>query len=149
MAQDTVTVACKMPAGLLLRTFAETTTQEPVPGGGYRDVKVFVHTGEIVKINGYAAETGKSPKAMMTEEGYALTSGVSREFWETWVAQNQDLDALKNGLIFAHGALNSVYSQSRDHDKTRNGLEPMDQKGDLRIPKSPRLGAEIEPASKA
>ena len=51
----------------------------------------------------------------------------------------------RNGLIFAHGAMNSVSGQSREHDKTLNGLEPMSQREDPRVPRSPR-SAGIEPA---
>jgi hypothetical protein len=144
----TVTVACKMPNGVLLRLFKAETVQEPVPGGGFRDVQVMRHTGDVVRINGYAAEAGKSPASPMTDEGYALTYGVSRDFWDQWLSQNRDLAMVENKLIFAHASSQSAKAESRDHAKTRNGLEPMAIKGDPRSPRSPRVG-EIEKAEAA
>jgi hypothetical protein len=148
MAADTVVVACKMPNGLILRLMHKTTVQEPQPGGGFRDQVVMRATGEEVTLAGYGAEAGKSPKAIVTDEGYALTFDVPKPFWDMWLEQNQELEVVRNRLVFAHSSVNSARAESRDHAKTRNGLEPLALKNDPRSPRSPRRElSELEQAT--
>lgn len=143
---ETVTVACKLPNGLILRVFEMITSQEPVPSGGFRDVKVSQVMGEPVTIYGNATQVGVVPPCRIVA-GYALTPGVSKDFWELWLAQNEQSDLVKNGIVFANPDDRSSEAQAKDGSKILSGLEPLatDRQGkmiDTRIPK--RVGTADE-----
>lgn len=143
---DTVTVACKVPTGLVLRLHEMRPHTEPVLGGGTREVMQAFLVGEPVTIKGYAAEAGKAPTSGADLVlGYALTPGVNAEFFDHWLKQNEDLDIVRNGLIFAHGQAASVKAQARENEGTWDGLQPMAQTKDPRMSK--RDQAKIEPAT--
>lgn len=126
MAKETVTVACKLPNGLQLRIFKMVPSREPVLGGGTREVEKAEQIGGVVHINGNAVEIGKSPKFPITDGGYALTHNVDAEFFTTWLEQNADHDAVRNGLIFGTPKQDTIEKRSREGEKLRSGLEPID-----------------------
>jgi hypothetical protein len=135
----TVTVACKLPHGLILRLFRMETRNEPVMGGGTREVQVATQVGEPVVIKGYAAPFGQVPSVPI-EGGYALTPNVDADFWAAWVKQNEDHDAVRNRLIFANEKSESAQRKAKDQTKVRSGLEPIDPQ---RLPKG------IEPGNRS
>lgn len=122
---STVTVACKMPHGMLLRLFKLEDHDELVMGGGTKTVKKAVQVGDLVRINGYSVPFGEERRNPVSG-GYGLTSGVDAEFMEKWMKDNQDLDAVKNGLIFIHEKPDMVADQAKEQRGIRNGLEPLD-----------------------
>jgi hypothetical protein len=125
----TVTVACKLPAGLILRGFRKMVKQEVVMGGGVRDVPEFVPTGEQFVIKGYSVPQGDLPAPPVALAGsFALTHNVPRKLWDEWLEANEDSDLVKRGLIFASGDERSARDQIKDHAKEKNGLEPLDPK---------------------
>jgi hypothetical protein len=121
----TCTVACRLPHGLILRVFDMVTRQEPMMGGGYREVPFANPHAERVIINGYAAPFGQSPAAPMAS-GYALTHGVDAEFFARWMKENEHSDLVRNKLIFAFAKDADVVSAAKENEKRRNGLEPLD-----------------------
>lgn len=125
-ASETVTVACKLPHGVELRVFRMETTNEPVMGGGSREVSKAQQVGESVIIAGVAHPQGGAPRATIAEGGYALTPGVPKDFWEKWLADNKGSDMVRNGMIFAAGAEGSVRAQSRERKDERSGAERLD-----------------------
>lgn len=133
-AATTVTVACKLPHGLILRVGQMIDRDEPVMGGGTKKVKQFQPAGAPVKINGYAAPHGKSPNCA-TAGGFALTPGVDAEFFAKWMGQNKSHPAVQAGLIFALVQENDAAAEAKDRRSLRNGLEPLAQKGDPRVPR--------------
>ncbi len=154
-----VTVACKLPHGLVLRLQREEEVNEPVMGGGTRRVKIHVPDAEkpTITLKGTAVEFGKAPPALMVG-GFALTGGVPEDFWELWLSQNKTLDAVRSGLIFAHSARDGVEGMAMDREKQRTGLEPLDmtmvagpggavRAADPRVPRS--KGLTIGPATGA
>ena len=52
-------------------------------------------------ISGNSFPEGGAPRAERLEAGYALTYGVPKKLWEAWLADNKDMPAVVNGLIFA------------------------------------------------
>lgn len=123
----TVTIACKLPHGLLLRNFKMEETQEPVMGGGFRSVKVARQVGDTVRINGNAHPQDKAPiQTIVQGTGYALTPGVDKEFWDAWLVANKDHMAVRNGLIFAHEKEASAVAEAREKKSVRSGLERLD-----------------------
>lgn len=128
----TYTVGLKSPAGLILRVFRKESAREAIMGGGYRDVDVYVETGERYVLKGYAAPHGRRPAVdviyapgLETGVGYAINKGVPASVWEPWLEANQDLPLVKAGLIYGHPEEASVLDQARDGGEVRNGLEPM------------------------
>lgn len=131
MAGETVTVACKLPNGLLLRVFDMVPGFEPVLGGGTREIKVARQKGEPVKINGNAVPFGMPP-AYTIIGGYALTPNVDAAFWAEWLKHNADSDVVKSGLIHAHATPDAVQKESRNREKVKSGLEPLDPENPMK-----------------
>jgi hypothetical protein len=140
MAQDnrpqsngtaTVTVASKMPNGLILRVFDMVETQEPLMGGGFHTVKVARERPERIVVNGNAHPQNKSPMCQIVA-GYALTPGVSKELWDLWRKQNESSLLVKNGLIFAHENSRNTEAEAAEKKDIRSGLERLDPE---RLPK--------------
>jgi hypothetical protein len=121
----TVTIACKLPHGLILRVFDMIDGQEPVMGGGFRKIKVAKERQERATIKGWAHPQNHAPKAPLVG-GFALTSGVDKDLWDAWLAQNGQSDLVKNGLIFAHETVDSVNDEAKEKRALRSGLERLD-----------------------
>lgn len=146
---ETVTVALKCPLDIDLRLHEFRTISVPLPGGGTRDERQAFPTGDKVRIKGYRAEAGKNPTSgAELSLGFALTPGVSAKFWDQWLEQNKEHDLVLNGLIFAHAHTQSVKSQTRENEDRWDGLQPVSQKNETRMPKR-RDGMKIEPAAAA
>lgn len=155
----TVTVACKLPHGLILQLHEMVETQEPVMGGGFRSFKIARAVGEQVRIRGNAIPFGKIPNYEI-KSGFALTPNVNAQFFRRWMKDNQDHDVVKNNLIFAFEKTDSVVSKAKELKDELSGLEPLDMSkvtrngkemtADLRIPRpnsrnlSPIENAEVE-----
>lgn len=123
---ETVTVACKLPHGLELRVFDMIEVDEPVQGG-YRRVKRAQVKGSSVKIKGYTEPYRADQPPNARGSAYALTYNVPKDFWDLWIAQNADHDAVKNNLIFAHTQTGRVESKTKEFENLRVGLEPLVQ----------------------
>ncbi len=121
----TVTVACKVSAGLVLRVYEMTEGSEPVLGGGSRTVQVARMKGEPVTLRGPAMRFGQNKSLY---GGYALTHGVDAEFWETWLKQNAESALVINRQVFAHEKQDAVEKRAVDNKDARTGLEPLDPK---------------------
>jgi hypothetical protein len=127
---DTVTVACKLANGLILRVFDETVESRPVLGGGVKEEKVFLPTGTqyvvrgpIVNLGAYR-QAGELPDGIVG--GYALTPGIPRDFWERWLDQNKHSDLVRNQIVFASSSYDRASGQARDMKDVKSGLEPLD-----------------------
>ncbi|MDQ0507404.1 hypothetical protein [Xanthobacter agilis] len=128
---STVTVACKLPHGLVLRTFIMNKRYEAILGGGTREVEEAAQVGHMVTIKGYAAPHGHAPNAPVSG-GYALTSGVDADFWDEWLRQNAEHPAVKAGLIFATERVDTAKKQAEEQAEIKSGLEPLNPDGDAR-----------------
>lgn len=119
----TVTVACKIPNGLSLRIMEPYTENELVMGGGTREVTKHREIGEPVRIKGNSSPEGTM---IVTHGGYALTTGVSADFWEKWLEQNKDTALVKNNLIYALPREDSAAAKGREYEKVTSGQERID-----------------------
>lgn len=124
-SRNSVTVACKLPHGLILRLFKQIDIRVPVLGGGFQNEKRAQQIGESVTIKGNASPQGLSPEHKVVG-GYGLTSGVDAEFFREWLKQNEDSDAVRNGLIFANEKAEHVTGQAKEQRALRSGLERID-----------------------
>jgi hypothetical protein len=132
---ETVTIACKIPNGLLLRVFRRVPHQVPVLGGGVREEMKAEMIGEPVHVHGPAAPFGAFPKAPVAG-GFALTQNVSKEFWELWLEQNASHPAVKNGLIYATSSSHAE-GAAKERKDLLTGFEPLDVESgnDPRVPR--------------
>lgn len=133
----TVTVACKVPNGMILRIFQMHDRDEPVMGGGVKTVPRAVQVGDAVTVKGPAVPFGQVP-AFVIAGGYALTPGVDAQFFNKWLEQNQDHEAVKNSLIMAADKPDMVRDWAAEHDGNLSGLQPMVPEKDKRSPRGSR-----------
>lgn len=131
----TLTVACSIPNGLKLRIFEMQKYDVPVMGGGVKEEQRAVQKREPVIIHGPAAPFGMAP-AVPVRGGYALTYNVDADFFNDWLKQNKDHDAVKAGLIFAHEKGANAGDKAKEMREIRSGLEPLTPDTDPRIGKT-------------
>jgi hypothetical protein len=140
---DTVTVACKLPNGLRLRIFKMREISEQAPGGP-RTIEQSFQVGPTIVVRGPALPFGVVPSELIIG-GYALTKDVPRDFWETWLEQNVDLDCVQKGLIFARKNTDDAVAKAKDRSTIKSGLEPLDPN---KLPNlSDNRHVKLEPAS--
>jgi hypothetical protein len=123
-AGQKVTVACKMPNGIILRGFDWNTEDVPVFGGGVKQQKVARPNGTQALINGARFPFGEAP-AYAIVGGYALTPNVDAELWDLWFEQNKNSDLVKNKQIFAYEKPEMATDAAKEHKAVRSGLEPI------------------------
>lgn len=125
MAGEKVTVACKLPNGLVLRVFSMVDKDEHVMGGGVKTTKVAQEFPERVVLNGWSHPQNHSARHQI-EGGFALTPGVDKEFFDLWLDQNKDSDVVRNGLVFSQARTDSAASAARERKDVRSGMERLD-----------------------
>src|ERR1700674_2110839 len=91
----TVTVACKLPNGLLIQLFEPYSVQVPILGGGTREELRHRRVGETYHIRGPIAPFGQVPKTEIAA-GYALNTGVPRDLWEKWLEKKAHSALVRN-----------------------------------------------------
>ncbi len=134
----TVTVACRIPMGIILREFRVADEREQTPNG-VREIKVGRATGKSVVINGVATEPRKQrfdrfgvPVTMT--RGYALTPNVDADLWENWLSYHKDHPMVVNRMIFATAKPADADAIARENEARASGLEPMLPDNDPRAP---------------
>lgn len=137
-AARTVTVACNLPHGITLRAFRPVKIQQPVMGGGLREVTEYQDTGSRFQVRGNAvpAMPEKAFRFPEIANGYALTAGVPAELWEEWLKANKDSPMVANGCIFA--VERDAAGQAKREGERTSGLEPINPDGDIRMPRRGR-----------
>ncbi len=121
----TVTVACKLPQGIVIRDFVERTENEPVPGGGTRQVKVFRPIGAHIRIKGPSVP-GPFIRRVEIVGGYAISEGIPADVFQRWIDWNKDSAMVRNELIYGHENGNRVRAWAKDREDVRSGMEPLD-----------------------
>ena len=119
-----VTVACKVPNGLVLRAFKMHEEHEPVMGGGSRKYELARTVGDPFRVNGPAPMTALPQFDM--PGGYALTANVPIELWTQWLEANKDSAVVKNKLIFATATPEAASKQAKEQESVRSNLEQLD-----------------------
>src|SRR5947209_2582337 len=79
---ETVTIACKLPNGLILQLHTPHTEMVPMFGGGYKEEKIYRRSGDPIVLNGNAVAVDQLLSGNMpdhyTYSGYALTPDVPK-----------------------------------------------------------------------
>lgn len=143
VSRNTLTVACKIPNGLILQNYDLVDGFEPVFGGGSRPIKVAHPVGNPIKLIGPARPFGADPEAKRVVGGYGLTHNVPKDDFDRWMKANAELDMVKNGLIFAHDSPDNVAAKAKEMRGVRSGLEALnteskDASGKYIDPRMPR-----------
>lgn len=122
---QTVTVGCKLPHGLVLELCDMVDTDQAVAGGGFRVVKEARKRGRQVVIKGYLQEQKMSPVPLPSiAPKFVFTDNVDAVFFEEWLHQNADHEAVRNNLIFAHET--DTRGKAVDYANVRTLVEPVD-----------------------
>jgi len=139
---NVVTVACKVPNGLLLRVFKMVPDREVTPTG-YRNIERAEQVGDIVRIYGPGVPKGETREYSIIGN-YALTPNVNKDFFEEWLRQNGGHDAVKAGLIFANGNQSRVSDQAEEQKGVLSGLEPLNVAKTMQNGKSVHVDGRIK-----
>lgn len=125
-----VVVACNLPMGLMLQVFKETEQWAAGPFGGKME-KIWRPTEKSYRVRGNAVDLERVAAGTMElpeiVNGYAFTHGVSRDFWQAWLAQNDEMPYVTNYCIFAETDAAKARSHARDLGKRTHGLERIDR----------------------
>jgi hypothetical protein len=136
---DTVIVGLKSPNGIILQLQKKELVRYPKRDGSMAEIEEWHPDYEkpTYTLNGNRVPFGQEPKCLIVG-GFAMTSGIPKDFWDEWRKQNANLDLVKNGMIFAHGTEDGARSQGTERRELRSGQEPLRmEKGNLdeRLPK--------------
>lgn len=122
-----VTVACKLPMGMILRTFEMREVTQLTQAGTAMKVPMAQAEERKHFVNGPSHPQNKAPKCDL-RDAFALTPGVPADLWAKWLDQNKDSDIVRNGLIFAASDDRSVKANAADNSKQMSGLERLNPK---------------------
>lgn len=125
MSTATCIVGCKLPNGIFMQASKEITTQEPIMGGGYRDITVHHPVGDRIKINGNSSHQGLVANGLV-DGGYALTMNVPKDVADSWFAANKESPMVKNRLVFMADKQEDAVSKSKNAHAVKSGMERLD-----------------------
>jgi len=131
---ETVTIACKLPHGLVLRVFAWEEFDEPMRDGSFkrskraRPIETMEYTvrGTWTASAGQAYARNNNAVTDLLPGGYALTYGVPKDTWDLWYEQNRHSALVRNNIIFAQLTHVKATEQSKELRSVKSGLEPLD-----------------------
>jgi hypothetical protein len=121
----TVTVACKIPNGLIIQCYDMVDSYEPVYGGGQRPMKKAQAVGNPITLTGPARPINSDPELKRVVGGYGLTFGVNADYFNRWCEENKMSDVIRNGLVFAEEKDENAVAKAKDMKAVRSGLEPL------------------------
>jgi hypothetical protein len=141
---ETVSVASKLPMGIVLQLYDFKPRHEPVMGGGAREYKqAEPRHGATFIVDGNSFAQNVGPQSQIAG-GFAITHGVPKAFWEEWLDQNKHADYVVNGMIFAHAEAASTVAHAKDNEGEKSGLERLDPKN---LPKGLSSSDEVRRAA--
>jgi hypothetical protein len=130
----TITVACKIPNGVILRLGRKVERTEPVVmTGGVRVVTEWQPTGHTIELKGPRRFPGQSREQ---ETAAFLNHGIDADAWECWLADNLESPMILNKQIFAHVKADHAAGMAADYKDIRSGLESLDPQRDPRTPRN-------------
>jgi hypothetical protein len=131
---NTITVACKIPNGIILRLGHKIERTEPVVmTGGVRVVTEWQPTGRTIELKGPRRFPGQTREQ---ETAPFLNHGVAADAWENWLSDNRESPMFLNKQIFAHAKADHVDGMAADFKDIRSGLEALDPQRDPRTPRN-------------
>ena len=139
-----VTVACKLPAGLIIRINEPPVVVESPHGkhlveGPLKQQVTLNGSAPQRKMDSLGQSLGEHP---MVAAGYGITPNVPKDFFDTWLKENASYPAVANRQIFALTRVESVRSKAVEQVAVRSGFEPLDMKT------VKEMGVKIEPLTR-
>ena len=125
----TVTVACKIPAGISFALGEMVDDFEPVMGGGQKAVRRFEPSGVVVVLRGPARDLAAMKAGKYIEGlagGFTLNPGIRQDYWEKVLRDYHDHPAIRNQLVFAKVNTDATMSEARNLAKVETGFEGID-----------------------
>lgn len=161
-----VTVACKVPLGVVIHVDEWTERLVETPGGS-KTIREARAGSERVTIQGPAYPNGQPPEGFREKPpivgGFALTHGIDKDFWDKWWEANADERCdpekmehrngcrctmiVKSRMIFAYEAIEDTRSAAKEAKDLHSGLEPLRPDGDYRSPRPLAGISQIKPAN--
>ena len=124
--RNTVTVASKLPHGLVIRLFRmEEYEEQGAAGQLVRHKRAVEIDGTRVTIHGHNSRLQPGPK-MPLSVAFTLTHNVPADVWDGWLAEHRESAMVRNGLIFAASTDTRAADQAKEHRDIRTGFEPID-----------------------
>lgn len=123
---DLVSVACKVPMGLILRVYRKQMMPHKTTDGAIRDVPEFHQFGKEYMVYGPSHPQNMGPHCAIIGD-YAITPGIPKEVWDLWSAQHRDDMMVINRMIFAYSS-NKIAGAAKEHAELKSGLERLDSK---------------------
>lgn len=123
-----VTIASKMPFPFTLKLHKFQELHEAVMGGGQRVVKQAFPIAKMPTyvVNGNSYPQNVGPGERQIKHGYALTTGIPKDFWDQWLEQNKEADYVINQMIFAHADMAGAIDHAGECKDIKSGLERLD-----------------------
>jgi hypothetical protein len=128
---DVVSVACKIPMGLILRAHKRVMMPHKTTEGMIRDVPEYHQFGKEYMVYGPSHPQNAGPHCTIIGD-YAITHGIPKELWDLWSAQNRGSMMVINRMIFAYSS-NKIAGAAKEHAELKSGLERLDSS---RLPKN-------------
>ncbi|MBS0966963.1 hypothetical protein JK165_12850 [Acetobacter okinawensis] len=120
---STVTVICRMPAGLVLDLYdtdeLATRARTPTP------VMAPPKPTASVRLNGAKADPRYHARDNLLL-GMGGRTQVDASFWQAWCAQNPNFLPFKNGLVFARSTERDAGAELAERGQHRSGLEGLE-----------------------
>lgn len=127
MAEELVTIGCKLPNGLI----AELREAAGIQKTPYGETAVPGRLLQSIVLRGSAEQRRVESEGVTLAEvqtvvaGYGLTK-VPKDFAEKWFAENADYPPVKRGQIIVWKSLAGAKSMAAERGEIKNGLEPVD-----------------------
>ena len=124
-AGEKVTVACKLPQGLVMQLHRPVDVPIPILGGGVRVVEEYHPDPDCapITLKGWRGNDGKPAQGSLA--GCGLTHNVPIDYWERWLSENADQAYIRNNLVFAFTRLDDVKGFAKEAKDIKSGLEPL------------------------
>lgn len=126
---NTVTVACRLPNGLILQLEERVEVNEPQRDGGVRTITQYRRRPEQYVLNGCAINFESVKRGLEMPAlagGFALTPGIPKEFWEKWYEAHRHDDFVRRGLVFAADSEQDARREAAQNGEKVRGLDPID-----------------------
>ena len=135
-------VGCKLGIRSIALQLSPLVDKEQMGSQGSRIVKEAQRTGPVVILRGTAYPRGTIPDGYeppaMIVDGAALNFGIDADWMDQWLEEHQRDPLVLNKLIFAREKEEDAKAIAREHKDVKSGLDPVNPKGDTRMPKSNR-----------
>jgi hypothetical protein len=135
-------VGCKLGVASIALQLSPLVEKEQMGSQGSRKVMEAQRTGPVVILRGTAYPRGTVPDgfppAPMIVDGAAMNFGIDAEWMDHWLEEHKRDPLVINKLIFACEKEEDAKAIAREHKDVKSGLDPVNPKGDTRMPRSNR-----------